>query len=174
MLARIALLFSMGVLSVVTLVSGPPGIRTAEAEGTISQLTFSTQITGDNQPAGDVGIEFSEDNDGVIVTFSFENLPPGTQLSRIVRFNYNDDYNWDSDRYGRLTCCPGGGSGRYGFKVLKLTGSSGKLPGGAYSVFIYAGSTEVQHGGFGVRGREGSTDSVPGGTLNGENGNDND
>src|SRR5437016_13119802 len=100
MLARIALLLSMGVLSVVTLVSGPPGIRTADAAGTVGPLTFSTQVTGDNQPAGDVGIEFSEDNSGVFVTFSFENLPAGTKLTRIVRFNNTDDYNWDSDRYG--------------------------------------------------------------------------
>src|SRR3989442_11095150 len=136
MLARIALLLSIGVLSVAMLMSGFLNAPTAQAEGTISPLTFSSQITSAGQPTGDVGIEFGSDNNGVWATFSFENLPPGTQLHRVVRFNYNDDFNWDSDTFGHLNCCSNGGSGRISFPVLKFHGHGGELPGGAYTVII--------------------------------------
>src|SRR6266516_2702451 len=100
MLTRLALLLSVVELPMAMLMSGFLNAQPAQAAATISPLTFSSQITSDGQPAGDVGIEFSSDNNGVWVSFTFQDMTPGAQLHRIVRFNYNDDFNWDSDKFG--------------------------------------------------------------------------
>jgi hypothetical protein len=128
----------------------------------VSSIRFTSHATNGGEPAG-ARIDFPRDNNGVWVTVDYENLPAGSTLTRIVRFN-GDDYNWDSSKYGHLDCCQAGGSGHFAFRVLGLDGSSGWLPGGAYDVRLYINGSEVAHGGFGVDGAHGSgPDEVPGG-----------
>jgi hypothetical protein len=78
-----------------------------------------------------------------------------------VRFN-GDDYNWDSSRYDRLECCPSGGSGRYGFKVVRLSGREGEIPGGRYEARIYLNGDEIANTGWEMRGAGGDDAAVPG------------
>ncbi|MCC7104584.1 MAG: hypothetical protein IT307_05525 [Chloroflexi bacterium] len=113
----------------------------------VGALTFSSGMTSQFLP-DNAAIEFDSDNDGVYVTFEYFNMPAGATLSRIVRFE-GEDYN-----FGDLDCCSQG-NGRSGFRVVKRDGKEGQIPGGAYDVRIYLGGTELQHGGFGVKGTEG-------------------
>jgi hypothetical protein len=87
------------------------------AQAPVGPLTFSSEMTDGFEPAGDVGIDFPSDNNGVYVTFTYSDLPQGSNLSRIVRVD-GQDYNWD-EQNGTLSCCPNGGSGRYGFPIVK-------------------------------------------------------
>src|SRR5919201_4663593 len=112
MVGRLIVLALVGVLSVAALMTGPLSVGPADADAQIFGLKVSTGMSDKFEPTGDVGIEFAGDNNGVFVTFAYRDLPSGSGLSRIVRFN-GDDYNWDDDLYGRLKCCPNGGSGRY-------------------------------------------------------------
>src|SRR3954465_10318198 len=98
------------------LVAGPTA-----AQAPVGPLTFSSEMTAGLEPAGHVGGAFPSDNDGVYVTFTFSGLPQGSTLSRIVRVD-GEDYNWD-DQNGTLRCCPNGGSGRYGFPIVKRDSS---------------------------------------------------
>jgi hypothetical protein len=144
--------------------SAPAQDRAAQAAGpaSISSLQFASHVSNKGEPAGS-RIEFSRDNDGVWVTFDYANLPAGSKLTRIVRFN-GDDYNWDGNQFGHLDCCQAGGSGTYAFRVKRLDGNDGWLPGGAYDVRLYMNGSEVAHGGFGVNGARGSgKDEIPGG-----------
>jgi hypothetical protein len=166
MLKRVLFLGLVVGLSVATLGQGSLASRSAEAAPQISALSFSTDMTADFQPAGQVGVEFSGDNNGVFVTFSYTDLAPGSSIGRIVRQN-GEDYNWD-ERHGGLSCCPSGGNGRYGFLVQQRSDMErGDLPGGAYEVRIYLNGVDVQHGGFGITGTGGSDDDN-------QNSNDND
>jgi hypothetical protein len=166
MVRRIALLGMVVGLTALVLGRGPSAPQSAEAAAQISGLTFSSDMTSDLQPAGQVGVQFSGDNNGVAVTFTFTDLPPGSGLSRIVRLN-GEDHNWDA-RHGALNCCQSGGSGRYGFWVVKKdSGDRGDLPGGAYDVRLYLNGVEIQHAGFGITGTGGSDDDN-------QNSNDND
>ena len=162
MTGRILVLGAVGLLTAVSTMNGSWGPGALGAEAQIGQLVFSTGINDRAEPTGDVGIEFPGDNDGVYVTFTFGDLPSGGSLGRIVRFN-GEDFNYDGDVYGHLKCCATGGSGRFGFRIVKQSGNAGRLPGGAYDVRIYLNDAGVQHGGFGIRGTQG-----------GDNGNDND
>ena len=138
--------------------------RTAQAGGPagISTLQFASHVTDEGEPV-DPRIEFSRDNDGVWVSFDYTNLPAGSTVTRLVRFN-GDDYNWDNNQYDHLDCCASGGSGHFAFRVKRLDGDAGWLPGGAYDVRIYLNGSEVAHGGFGVDGARGSgKDEIPGG-----------
>lgn len=160
-------------VTILVLTVGPLAPPKADAQAPIGPLTFSSAMNDRFEPI-DPRIEFPSDNNGVFVTFSYQNLPPGSHLSRVVRFN-GEDYNYDSQRYGVLQCCPQGGSGRYGFEVVRLNGRSGRLPGGAYSVRIYLNGVEVQSGGFGIRGDDDADNAVPGGNNNdNKESNDND
>ena len=148
---------------------GPPSQgRPAQVAGhiRIATLQFAARVTDSLEPHGP-RIEFPRDNDGVWVTFDYTNLSTGSRLTRIVRFN-GDDFNWDSDQYGHLECCPSGGSGRFAFRVKRLDGDAGWLPGGAYDVRVYLDGDEVAHGGFGIEGTRGSGREIPGG-RNGSN-----
>src|SRR5215212_6748214 len=87
-----------GLLSVTALVSASWMAEPASSAPTIGPLIFSTEMTADFQPAGAYGIDFPADNNGVWVTFTFSDLPAGSGLSRIVRFE-GSDYNYDSDTY---------------------------------------------------------------------------
>jgi hypothetical protein len=112
-------------------------------------------MTAGFEPAGQIGIEFPGGNNGIAVTFSYSDLPPGSGLTRIVRFN-GEDYNWESDTHGRTNCCGAGGSGRYGFWIVKRgDGDRGDLAGGSWDVRIYLNGNEIQHGGFGIKGTGG-------------------
>ena len=166
MLAKIGFIAVIGLLSTAAVLNGALAPRPADAAAQIAPLTFSSEMTDKFEPV-DARIEFSGDNNGVFVTFTFTDLPPG-KLTRIVRFN-GEDYNWDSDQHGHLNCCGNGGSGRYGFPVVRRsTGQLGDLPGGAYGVFLYYNGTEMQRGGFGIRGEGGGdSDSQNGGNGNG-------
>jgi hypothetical protein len=144
--------------------SAPARERRTEAGGpmSISLLKFASQVTNKGEPAGS-RIEFPRDNDGVWVSLDYANVPAGSKLTRVVRFN-GDDYNWDGNQFGHLDCCQDGGSGRFAFRVKRLDGDDGWLPGGAYDVRLYMNGSEVAHGGFGVNGARGSgKDEVPGG-----------
>jgi hypothetical protein len=136
------------------LLLGPPAAPPASAAGSIGPLTFSTDATDKWQPSGRVAINFSDDNNGVFVTFDFFNMTPGSRLSRIVRLN-GEDFNWDGTEFGSLNCCRDGGSGRYGFRILKTNARRGELPGGAYEVRLYLDGADVGGGGFGIRGTSG-------------------
>lgn len=160
-------------LAVSAVVSASWMSEPASSATAVGPITFSTDMTTDFQPAGFYGIDFPAENNGVWVTFTFSDLPPGSGLTRIVRFE-GEDYNYDSDLYGHLNCCPTGGSGRYGFRILLIDGHSGQLPGGAYSVRLYLNGQEIQSAGFGIRGTKGGgKDELPGGNNNNNNGNDN-
>lgn len=165
----------MGLLSASALVSASWMTEPVSSAPAVGPMTFSTDMTTDFQPAGAYGIDFPSDNNGVWVTFSFSDLPAGSGLTRIVRFE-GSDYNYDSSTYGRLQCCNSGGSGRYGFRILRIDGGTGQLPGGAYDVRLYLNGQEVQQAGFGIRGDQGGgKDELPGGNNNNNNnGNDND
>lgn len=143
-----------GTLSAVVLFAAPAVTPQASAGGTISLLSFSTSVNDKWEPTGRVGINFSENNDGIFATFSFQDLSPGSRVSRIVRLN-GEDYNWDGPEFGSLNCCPDGGSGRYGFRILKPNARRGELPGGAYEARIYLDGNDAQGGGFGVKGTGG-------------------
>src|SRR3954470_13156900 len=126
------------------LVAGPTA-----AQAPVGPLTFSSEITAGLEPAGHVGSAFASDNNGVYVTFTFSDLPQGSNLSRIVRVD-GEDYNWD-DQNGALNCCSNGGSGRYGFPIVKRdTSEIGRLPGGSYEVLVYLNGSQVQVGGFAI------------------------
>jgi hypothetical protein len=144
-----------GVLAVAALLQGPLMAKPAEAAAQVGPLVFSTDMSDQYVAGGNVGIEFGGDNNGVFVTFNFKDLPPGSNLSRIVRFD-GEDYNYDSDTFGHLNCCGSGGTGRYGFLIVKRAGARGELPGGAYDVRIYLNGNEVANGGFGIKGTGGS------------------
>jgi hypothetical protein len=168
MFGRLVFLALVGVLSAATIGSGALAPRQADAAASIGSLTFSTDMNDKFEPTGQVGIEFDGDNNGIAVTFPYSDLPSGSGLSRIVRLN-GEDYNWDSDVHGHLSCCGSGGSGRYGFWIVKRgDGDRGDLAGGSWDVRVYLNGTEVQHGGFGIKG-------TGGGDSDGQsdNGNDN-
>jgi hypothetical protein len=165
--SRLLLLGLVSVLSAALLLNGPLGPKAADAAPTVSNLAFSSGMTDDFRPV-DQRIEFGSDNDGVFVTFDFQDLPKNSGMTRIVRVNHAD-YNWDNDVYGHMKCCPDGGSGRYGFRVVTRSGNVGELPGGAYEVRLYLDSNEIASGGFGIRGDNGRDF---GGNNNGSNGND--
>ena len=162
-----------GLLSVGVLVGDSSAVRPAAAAASVSALTFSTEMTTAFEPAGLQGVYFGSDNNGVWVTFTYTDLPPGSQLTRVVRFG-TEDFNYDSDTYGRLTCCPQGGSGRYGFPILRISGQHGEVPGGPYSVHIYLNGQEIQNGGFGVRGDIEDDDELPGGDNDNDDDDDDD
>jgi len=129
--------------------------KPAEAAAQIGTLQFSTDMTSQFMPGGTTAIEFPGDNKGIFVTFTYQDLPAGSGVSRIVRFN-GDDYNFDDDdAFGHLSCCWSGGSGRYGFRIVKKSGDKGDLPSGAYDVRIYLNGTEIANGGFGIKGTGG-------------------
>jgi hypothetical protein len=135
------------------------------AQAPIGPLTFSSEMTEGFEPAGTVGADFPSDNNGVYVTFTYTDLPQGSTLSRIVRVD-GQDYNWD-EQNGTLSCCTNGGSGRFGFPIVKRDNSEiGQLPGGSYEVLLYLNGPQVQAGGFGIEGGQGLDDS-------GDNDNDN-
>jgi hypothetical protein len=139
-----------------------PLVEQADAAPQVLNLVVSTGIGDNFTPRGEVGISFkTTDNDGVFVTFEYKDLAPGSKLTRIVRFN-GDDYNWDSSRYDRLECCPSGGSGRYGFKVVRLSGREGEIPGGRYEARIYLNGDEIANTGWEMRGAGGDDAAVPG------------
>jgi hypothetical protein len=167
MLGRLALFTGIGVLSAAMLASGPLAPQSANAAASISALKFSSDMTSGFDPSGTIAPEFDGANNGVAVTFTYTDLPAGSSLSRIVRWN-GEDYNWDSDLYGRTNCCSSG-SGKFGFWVVKRKDADrGDLPGGAYDVRIYLNGNEIQHGGFGIKGTGGG-DSDGGGNNNGNN-----
>jgi hypothetical protein len=144
--------------------NAPAADRAAQTGGpaSINSPRFASHVSKNGEPT-DPRIEFSRDNDGVWATFDYANLPAGSKLTRIVRFN-GDDYNWDNGQYGHLDCCQAGGSGSFAFRVLRLDGNGGWLPGGAYDVRLFLNGGEVAHGGFGVNGARGSgKDEIPGG-----------
>ena len=154
MKGRLLFLAFVGLLSA-TILTGSTGlVQTALAAPTVGPLKFGEAMNESYQLTSE-GIYFSGDNNGVFVSFEFRDLPQGSKLSRIVRLN-GEDYNWDSDVFGNLNCCPAGGSGRYGFLVTKRQGDRGDLPGGAYEVIIYNNGQEVAKSGFGIRGEGGS------------------
>lgn len=142
-------------------VPAPDRPTLAGGHATVSALQFASHVTDKSEPI-DPRIDFPQDNHGVWVTFDYANLPAGSRLTRIVRFD-GDDFNWDGDQYGHLECCPSGGSGRFSFRVERLDGDTGWLPGGAYDVRIYLDGSEVAHGGFGIKGTRGSGTEIPGG-----------
>jgi hypothetical protein len=142
----------LGLLSVAVSTSSSL-VQTASAAPQVGPLRFSEAINDRFEPQGEA-VYFSGDNNGVYVTFEFRDLPPGSNLNRIVRLN-GDDYNFDNEVFGHLSCCPQGGSGRYGFLIVERSGDRGDLPGGAYEVVIYNGGQEVARGGFGIRGEGG-------------------
>jgi hypothetical protein len=148
-----------GIVPAVVPAQAPP--VQAGAPATISALQFASHVTDKSEPI-DPRIDFPQDNHGVWVTFDYANLPAGSRLTRIVRFD-GDDFNWDGDQYGHLECCPSGGSGRFAFRVERLDGETGWLPGGAYDVRVYLNGSEVAHGGFGIKGARGSGTEIPGG-----------
>jgi hypothetical protein len=124
------------------LVAGPTA-----AQAPVGPLTFSSEMTAGLESAGHKGIAFASDNNGVYVTFTYSDLPQGSTLSRIVRLD-GEDYNWD-EQNGALSCCPNGGSGRYGFPIVKRdTSEIGQLPGGSYEVLVYLNGSQAQVGGF--------------------------
>jgi hypothetical protein len=136
------------------------------AQAPVGPLTFSSEMTEGFEPAGTVGLAFPSENNGVYVTFTYSDLPQGSMLSRIVRVD-GQDYNWD-EQNGGLSCCPNGGSGRFGFPIVKRDNSEiGQLPGGSYEVLLYLNGPQVQVGGFGIEGGQGLDDS------GGDNENDN-
>lgn len=169
MVPRSVLLALVGVLAVAALTALWPPARPADAQAQVSGLTFSSEITTNAEPAGQIGIEFPGDNNGVWVSFTFQNLSAGTTGARIVRFN-ESDFNYDSDFYGNLNCCAST-SGRHAFRVLRLNGAEGELPGGRYQVIVLlntGGPTPLTlQGGFGIRGEggndRGQTRDIPGG-----------
>jgi hypothetical protein len=146
------------------LVAGPTA-----AQAPIGPFTFSSAMTEGFEPAGTVGVDFPSDNNGVYVTFTYTDLPQGSSLSRIVRVD-GQDYNWD-EQNGALSCCTNGGSGRFGFPIVKRDNSEiGQLPGGSYEVLLYLNGPQVQAGGFGIEGGQGLDDS---GDNDNEDGGDN-
>jgi hypothetical protein len=144
----------VGALAVGALLQGPLMAKPAEAAGQVGPLQFSTEMTSQFMPGGTTAVEFPGDNKGIFVTFSFQGLPPGSNLSRVVRFN-GDDLNFDSDTFGHLNCCDSLGSGRFGFPIVKKSGDRGDLAGGSYDVRIYLNGTEIANGGFGIKGTGG-------------------
>ena len=161
MIRRAAMLLTVAAVSVAVLANQGFAPEPVTAQAAVGPLTFSSEMTADFQPAGQVGIYFPSDNNGVFVTFPFSNLPPGSSLGRIVRWE-GSDYNFDKQN-GGLNCCSQGSTGRYGFLITKRNGDHDRLPGGAYEVRLYLNGVDIAGGGFGIRGDEG-----------GDNGNDND
>jgi hypothetical protein len=142
------------VLGLVALASnGAQSEQSASAAMMVGPLVSTSGVAENGQPV-DQRIEFGSDNNGFWVIVPFTDLPRGTVLSRVVR-NNGSDFNWDNDMYGRLNCCPDGGSGTLLFRVLQYSGNEGRLPGGAYDVFVYANGTEVASIGVGIEGRRG-------------------
>jgi hypothetical protein len=154
----------IGGLAALLAAASPLATPRVEAVPQITDLQVSSAMNkSDYEPAGDVGTEFPDHNDGLFVTFAYQDLPAGSTLTRIVRFE-GSDYNWDSDQFGHLGCCQAGGSGRYGFQVLQLTGDRGRLPGGDYQAFIYLNGAQVGQVSWGVNGGGGRHDEIPGGS----------
>lgn len=151
---RLILLALVGLLSAAIVAGGAGPVKTASAAPQVGPLKFGEGMNASFQLTNEA-IYFPGDNNGVFVSFEFRDLPAGSKLSRIVRLN-GEDYNWDSDVFGHMNCCPAGGSGRYGFLVTKRQGDRGDLPGGAYEVLIYNNGQEIARGGFGIRGEGGS------------------
>jgi hypothetical protein len=142
--------------------------RPVEADAQITNLQVSTGVKQSSfEPTGNVGTDFPGHNDGVWVTFAYQDVPPGSVLTRLVRFG-GTDYNWDNDQYGYLDCCTSGGSGRYGFRVLRLDGDAGDLPGGDYVAYIYLNGAQVGQVNFGINGAGGRNDEIPGRPNNNE------
>ena len=162
-----------GLVSISVLASSSALPQPVSAAPTVSNLTFSTAMTADFQPAGEQGIYFGRDNPGVYVTFTYNEMPGGGGLSRIVRFG-GSDYNFDDKPYPLLNCCPAG-SGRYGFRIVRIDGDEGELPGGDYEVVIYLNGQQIQSGGFGIRGGQGEgKDELPGGNNDDDDDDDDD
>jgi hypothetical protein len=153
MIKRVALLVTVAALSVAVLANQGLAPEPATAQAAVGPLTFSTEMTGDFKPAGQVGIEFPADNNGVFVTFPYSNLPAGASIGRIVRWE-GSDYNFDKQN-GGLSCCPQGGSGQYGFRITRRNGDHNEIPGGAYDVRLYLNGVEIANAGFGVKGTHG-------------------
>lgn len=155
-------------LSALFAAAGPFAAMTVEADPQITDLHISSAMSRSGyQPGGDVGTDFPGHNDGLFVTFAYQDLPPGSTVTRIVRFE-GSDYNWDDDQYGRLGCCPAGGNGRYGFQVLQLSGDQGRLPGGDYQAFIYLNGGQVGQISWGINGAGGKNDEIPGSSNDNE------
>ena len=148
-----------GALAGVLVLLGLLGAGSTAAQAPVGPLTFSSEMTAGLEPAGHVGIAFASDNNGVYVTFPYSELPQGSNLSRIVRVD-GEDYNWD-EQNGALRCCPDGGSGRYGFPIVKRdTSEIGQLPGGSYEVLVYLNGSQVQVGGFAIAGGDDRDDDA--------------
>jgi hypothetical protein len=150
---RLLFVALIGLLSLVVVSISSSLIQTVSAAPQVGPLRFSEAVNERLEPQGE-SIYFSSSNNGVYVTFDFRDLPRGTQLHRIVRWE-DSDYNYDSPVFGYLNCCPNGGSGRYGFLIVRRSGERDELPGGAYQVVIYNGGQEIARGGFGIRGEGG-------------------
>jgi hypothetical protein len=144
------------------------------AQAPVGALTFSSEMTEGFEPAGTVGMDFPSDNNGVYVTFTYSDLPQGSNLSRIVRVD-GQDYNWD-EQNGPLSCCLNGGSGHYGFPIVKRdTSEIGQLPDGSYEVLLYLNGPQVQVGWFGIEDNENDNDTGDDNTVDDDNvENDND
>jgi hypothetical protein len=152
----------VGGLAALLAAASPLVTLPAEADPQITDLHVSSAMTAPGyEPAGEVGTDFPGHNHGVFVTFAYQDLPPGSTVTRIVRFG-GSDYNWDSDQFGHLACCAAGGSGRYGFPVLQLSGDPWRLPGGDYEAFIYLNGAQVGHLAWGVNGAGGRDYEIPG------------
>src|SRR5687767_3194202 len=141
--------FLLGVVGLAALGLGLVAPReTASAAMMVGPLYITSAVDANGRGV-DSRIEFYEDNDGFWVVVPYSDLPPGTVLTRVVRFG-GTDFNWDSDQFGYLNCCPNGGTGSLSFRVLQYNGSAGELPGGSYQVSIYANGTEVASIGAGI------------------------
>jgi hypothetical protein len=155
---RLLFVALIGLLSLVVVSTSSSLIQTVSAAPQVGPLRFSEAVNERLEPQGEA-IYFSSGNNGVYVTFDFRDLPRGTQLHRVVRWE-GSDYNYDNPVFGYLTCCPNGGSGRYGFLIVRRSGERDELPGGAYEVVIYNGGQEIARGGFGIRGEGGGDDDI--------------
>jgi hypothetical protein len=150
-----------GLAALLAMVS-PLATPRVEADPQITDLQVSSAMAVPGyEPTGDVATDFPGHNDGLYVTFAYQDLPPGSSVTRIVRFE-GSDYNWDSNQFGHLACCSAGGSGRYGFQVLQLTGDPGRLPGGDYQAFLYLNGAQVGQLSWGINGGGGQGDALPG------------
>ncbi|MCC6178528.1 MAG: hypothetical protein IT305_24760 [Chloroflexi bacterium] len=137
---------------------GPALQSAAPAEASpanaINSLVFAPQVTTEGVPVGE-RIEFSRDTHIVWAVVNFNGLANGTQLTYILRLN-GWDYSW-----GSMACCDGVTNGRLAFPLHNKDTTDEVIPGGAYTLYIYNGDTEVARGGFGVNGGRGSDNSDP-------------
>ena len=138
-----------------------PALVTAAPGNALNTIRFAEGVTQNLQPIGE-RIYFDSEVDVVWAVVDFSGIPPGTQLTYILRLN-NFDY-----RFGDLNCCGNLASGRFAFPLQGRGGD--ELPGGAYRFYVYQGDQEIGQAGFGVRGDSGADN----GNTNSNSDNDND